>query len=40
VIKSEEFARQLLSLNSINEEQARIDMLNDAEEFKKLFGIK
>lgn len=40
VIKSEEFARQLLSLNSINEEQARIDMLNDVEEFKKLFGIK
>lgn len=40
VIKSEEFARQFLSLNSINEEQARIDMLNDVEEFKKLFGIK
>jgi len=38
VIKSEEFARQLLSLNSINEEQARIDAMNSAEEFKKLFG--
>lgn len=40
VIKSEEFARQLLSLNSINEEQARIDTMNSAEEFKKLFGIE
>jgi len=40
VIKSEEFARQLLSLNSVNEEEARIDAINSAEEFKKLFGIK
>ena len=40
VIKSEEFARQLLSLNSVTEEEARIDAINSAEEFKKLFGIK
>jgi len=40
LIKSEEFARQLLSLNSIDEEQSRIDAINSAEEFKKLFGIK
>ena len=40
VIKSEEFAKQLLSSNSTEEEQARIDAINSAEEFKKLFGIK
>jgi len=40
VIKSEEFAKQLLSSSSPNEEQAKIDAINSAEEFKKLFGIK
>lgn len=40
VIKSEEFAKQLLSLNSTDEEQARIDAINSAEEFKKLFDVK
>lgn len=40
VIKSEEFANQLLSSNSTEEEQVRIDAINSAEEFKKLFGIK
>jgi predicted RNA-binding protein with PIN domain len=40
VIKSEEFAKQLLLSNSIEEEQARIDAINSTEEFKKLFGIK
>ena len=40
IIKSEEFAKQLLSSNSTEEEQAKIDAINSAEEFKKLFGIK
>ena len=40
VIKSEEFATQLLSSNSTEEEQAKIDAINSADEFKKLFGIK
>ncbi|MDZ7624519.1 MAG: NYN domain-containing protein [Ignavibacteriaceae bacterium] len=39
IIKSEEFAIQLLSSNSTNEEQAKIDAINSAEEFKKLFGV-
>jgi predicted RNA-binding protein with PIN domain len=40
VIKSEEFASQLFSLNSFDEEQSRIDAINSAEEFKKLFDVK
>jgi len=40
VVKSEDFAKQLLTLNSADEEQTRIDELNSTEEFKKLFGIK
>jgi predicted RNA-binding protein with PIN domain len=39
IIKSEEFAKQLLSSSSTTEEQARIDEINSAEEFKKLFGV-
>jgi len=39
VIKSEEFAKQFLSSNSTEEEQARIDAINSTEEFKKLFGV-
>ena len=40
VLKSEEFAKQINSENSVNEEQAKIDAINSTEEFKKLFGIK
>jgi predicted RNA-binding protein with PIN domain len=40
VIKSEEFAKQLYSENSVDEEQTKIDSINSTEEFKKLFGIK
>lgn len=39
IIKSEEFAKQLLSSSSTNEEQAKIDAINSAEEFKKLFEV-
>jgi predicted RNA-binding protein with PIN domain len=39
IIKSEEFVNQLLSSNSTEEEQAKIDAINSAEEFKKLFGV-
>ena len=40
VIKSEDFAKQIHSVFSPDEEQARIDELNSTEEFKKLFGVK
>jgi predicted RNA-binding protein with PIN domain len=40
LIKSEEFAKQLFSLSSADEEKAKIDTINNTEEFKKLFGIK
>ena len=40
LVKSEEFAKQLLTLNSVDEEQNKIDAINSTEEFKKLFGIK
>ncbi|MCW8803029.1 MAG: hypothetical protein OQK57_01430, partial [Ignavibacteriaceae bacterium] len=40
VVKSEEFAKQINSGNSVDEEQAKIDSINSTEEFKKLFGIK
>jgi hypothetical protein len=40
VIKSEEFAKQLHSENSVDEEQSKIDSINSTEDFKKLFGIK
>lgn len=39
VIKSEDFAKLLLSSNSIDEEQTKIDNINSTEEFKKLFGV-
>ncbi len=40
IIKSEEFVKHVHSSNSTEEEQAKIDAINSAEEFKKLFGIK
>ena len=40
VIKSEDFANQLLSLKYADEEQTKIDSLYNNEEFKKLFGLK
>ena len=40
VIKSDEFVKRLHSSNPTEEEQAKIDAINSAEEFKKLFGIK
>ena len=40
VIKSEDFVKHLLSSRSTDEEQAKIDAINSAEEFKKLFGAK
>jgi len=38
VIKSDEFAKQLLASNFTDEEQTKIDTINNTEEFKKLFG--
>lgn len=38
VIKSDEFAKQLLASNFTDEEQTKIDTINNIEEFKKLFG--
>ena len=40
VIKSEEFSKQLLFSGFSDEENTRIEELNNPEEFKKLFGIK
>jgi predicted RNA-binding protein with PIN domain len=40
IIKSEDFAKQIHSVLSPDDEQARIDELNSTEEFKKLFGVK
>ena len=40
VIKSEEFANQLLSLKYVDEEQDKINAMNSDDEFKKLFGLK
>jgi uncharacterized protein len=40
VIKSEEFVSRFLSSQDKNEEQERISSIDDAEEFKKLFGVK
>jgi predicted RNA-binding protein with PIN domain len=40
VIKSEEFAAQLLSSNVSDEEEQIISQLNNNEEFKRIFGIK
>lgn len=38
VVKSEQFAMQLLTSNFEDEEQNKIDTINNTEEFKKLFG--
>lgn len=40
VIKSEEFAKQIYSVHTPDEEQSRIAELNNSEEFKKLFGVE
>jgi len=40
VKKCEEFLHLINSADSENEEQSRIDMLDDTVEFKRLFGIK
>jgi predicted RNA-binding protein with PIN domain len=40
VVKSEQFAMQLHSENSVDEEQLKINSINSTEDFKKLFGIK
>lgn len=40
VIKSEDFTKNLFTLNSSDDEQSRIDQINNSEEFKKLFGAK
>ena len=40
VVKSELFVMQLHSENSVDEEQLKINSINSAEDFKKLFGIK
>jgi predicted RNA-binding protein with PIN domain len=40
VVKSEQFAMQLQSENSVDEEQLKINSINNTEDFKKLFGIK
>ena len=39
VLKSEDFAKQLLSTQSQNEESDRIKSIDNPEEFKKLFGV-
>jgi len=38
VIKSEDFSKQLFAHNSSDDEQSRIEEINNSEEFKKLFG--
>ena len=40
VIKSEDFTKNLSTRSSSDEEQSRIDQINNSEEFKKLFGVK
>ena len=40
VIKSEDFTKKLSTRSSSDEEQSRIDQINNSEEFKKLFGAK
>ena len=40
VIKSEVFSKQLISVDSSDEEKNRIEELDNPEEFKKLFGVK
>jgi len=40
LIKSEEFAKELLLLKNIDEEQAKIDAINSNDDFEKLFRSK
>ena len=40
LLKSEEFAKLILSSDSSDEEQNKIDEINSIEEFRRLFGIK
>jgi predicted RNA-binding protein with PIN domain len=39
VVKSEEFSKQLLSSDNIDEEQTKIDEIKNTTEFKKIFGV-
>jgi predicted RNA-binding protein with PIN domain len=40
VIKSEDFAKYLLADKSDNDEQSRIEQMDNSDEFKKIFGVK
>ena len=40
VIKSEDFSKNLSAPSFTDDEQSRIDQINNSEEFKKLFGAK
>ncbi|NWG28694.1 MAG: NYN domain-containing protein [Ignavibacteriaceae bacterium] len=40
ILKSEEFAKLILSSESSDEEQNKIDEINSTDEFRRLFGIK
>ena len=40
VVSSEDFSKEILSANKIDEEENRINSINNVEEFKKLFGAK
>lgn len=40
VIKSENFSKKLFTISSPDDEQSRIEEINNSEEFKKLFGAK
>ena len=40
VIKSEDFRKKLSGRTTADEEQARIDEMNNQDEFKKIFGVK
>ena len=39
IVKSEEFANQLVLSNVKKDEESRIDEINNIDEFKKLFGV-
>ena len=39
VVKSEEFSKQLHSSDKTDEEQTKIDEMNNSNEFKKTFGV-
>jgi len=40
VIKSEDFSKKLFAHRNSDDEQSRIEEINNSEEFKKLFGAK